>query len=105
MKISENSLPKGNINKNKRQWLPQDAYKTRDFSGKKRSELKVEYNGIRTHLILNGVDISSCVTGYKIEQKAGDIVRVQLELIPKEILEVDLKEIANVEVINEDNKE
>lgn len=39
MKISENSLPKGNINKNKRQWLPLDAYKTMDFTSRKRNRI------------------------------------------------------------------
>ena len=62
---------------------------------KKKSKIKNE--GIITHLILNGIDISDGITEYKLTQKGGERPKLIITVSPKK-LDVLLDKIKDIKV-------
>ena len=51
----------------------------------KKKKTKIKNEGMRTHLILNGIDISENVTEYKITQKGGERPKLTIVCTPKKL--------------------
>ena len=64
-----------------------------------KNKIKLTNKGNRTHLIINGVDISKYVTSFEIKQDGGERPKITIELTPNNQLTIlNLKGIDDIKV-------
>lgn len=64
---------------------------------KKKKGIKLVNNGITTHLIIDGKDISQYVLSYKIEQEGGEKPKLLIEIFPSKV-DIITKELPEVKI-------
>jgi len=64
-----------------------------------KNKVKLTNKGSRTHLIINGQDISKYVTAFDIKQDGGERPKITIELIPHNQLTIlNLKGIDDIKI-------
>lgn len=70
---------------------------------KKKKGLQIKNNGIVTHLIINGVDISDNVTGFQITQKGGTRPELVITISEQRISAI-VNDLKNIKIKTDDGK-
>ena len=70
------------------------------MNNKHKNKIKISNKGIRTHLIVNGTDVSKYVTSFELKQLAGERPKLTIEIQPINNLTIlNLKNLDEIKVI------